>query len=328
MINFNKYYFVPLLLFFISCEDQFSSIKEIDLPPHEPVLAVVSHFESKPISLPINSYNHFAQKVFVSNSVGALEQEPSDYIKDATVELYHENNLISSLTNSNFEFNFSESFYFDSTITALDPGEYTLRVSAPGFTSIEVSQTLPNTPEIGEISFEKEKIPIGFESQLNDLLEIEIIDPVDEENYYSFDIYYEFYKLDSFYYDAEKDSVYFGEAYDTTYYEMRYFESNDPLFEFGDRFDMIIPDVGFNGDSYKVRLALSPLSETSGRKLSAIHIYTHNLSKDAYLFETSKERYFLAIGNPFAEPVIIHSNVENGLGTFSLGNTTYKKIEL
>ena len=58
-------------------------------------------------------------------------------------------------------------------------------------------------------------------------------------------------------------------------------------------------------------------------KISGIRIYLHNISKSYYYYRTSLELYQNTSGNPFAQPVQVYSNIENGFGIFAGSQITY-----
>ena len=53
-----------------------------------------------------------------------------------------------------------------------------------------------------------------------------------------------------------------------------------------------------------------------------------SISRDNYLFIKSEAASREARDNPFAEPVIVHNNIENGIGIFRARNTTTFRIDL
>ena len=88
MKNLKIYFFVIVLLSIVGCdEDQFSSVKNIDFPEHESVLAVTAH-----VQVSLDSF--VVPQAFVSHSLGILDQEDYKLITDATVELYEGTNFI------------------------------------------------------------------------------------------------------------------------------------------------------------------------------------------------------------------------------------------
>ena len=53
-----------------------------------------------------------------------------------------------------------------------------------------------------------------------------------------------------------------------------------------------------------------------------------NMSKDSYLYLRSLQQYMQARDNPFAEPVVVFDNIENGHGIFRMSNMQLFEIDL
>ena len=58
-------------------------------------------------------------------------------------------------------------------------------------------------------------------------------------------------------------------------------------------------------------------------KTLGVRVYLHNISKSYYYYRTSLELYQSASGNPFAQPVQVYSNIENGFGVFAGSQISY-----
>lgn len=54
-----------------------------------------------------------------------------------------------------------------------------------------------------------------------------------------------------------------------------------------------------------------------------INVVVENISKELYLYYSSREQHGLAIDNPFAEPVPVFSNVDGGLGIFGSESASF-----
>ena len=52
-------------------------------------------------------------------------------------------------------------------------------------------------------------------------------------------------------------------------------------------------------------------------------IYNNNISKSYYYYRTSLELYVDAPRNPFAQPVQVFSNINNGFGIFAGAQISY-----
>ena len=61
---------------------------------------------------------------------------------------------------------------------------------------------------------------------------------------------------------------------------------------------------------------------------SPLYIHLYSISEDLYRFILTYNKYTDALGNPFAEPVNIYSNVKNGLGIFSGVNVSTDSVDL
>lgn len=303
-----------LFLFFVlsvvSCdEDRFTAVKKIEFPEHTPVLAVTSHLGA-PSSNPDNT---LIPQAFISPSKGILDNNEFELIDDATVKLMKDGNLF-------YELEYQESdgnYYYYGPTMEITGGTYTLEVDAPGYDPVKATQTLPSKPEVVSATYDFETVPYDFYSDLYDLFKIKIQDDPDQENYYAFDVHFEV-KNTTF------NQVYLRHAYDI--------ESDDPLFE-GDDYNgqlgAILPDISFNGNSYDVRLLLqSRFITDTDEEIQAVIVDVKSVTKDYYIYERSIELSNDAQDNPFAEPVLVHTNMENGLGIFSLENSTRYRIEL
>lgn len=77
-------------------------------------------------------------------------------------------------------------------------------------------------------------------------------------------------------------------------------------------------DNSYLGGSYayipfKLKARINP----GFQLLNHLKVYVRNSSEDYFLFHRSVTKQLEVRDNPFAEPVFIHTNVENGLGHFS-----------
>lgn len=301
MKNLKYSLFAFLLLGLMSCDgDRFSQVKNIEFPEHESRLAVTAN-----LSIPKTDYNGELEtpRLFVGHSLGIIDQRDYDIIDGATVELFKDGNLFHT-----FEYDAGNNLYIgpDPNTQPIGDGTYTLEVSAPNYDKVSATQTLPSKAEVISSSYEFEKVPFDFDDDLYDLLKLKIQDKEGEENYYAFDVYFEL-----------KDPN--GE----TFRDHVYFDSDDPLMEYGAELDQILPDISFDGNTYDVRLLMNSswiLDPNSGIELIAVEVDVITMTKDLYFYETTRSKYWDAEDNPFAEPVLIHSNMKDGYGVFTLQN--------
>jgi hypothetical protein len=304
MNNLKYCVFILLLISFTSCdEDRFSSTKVIEFPDHISKLAVTSHlsapdFDSSNVKLPT---------VFVGNSLGIVEDKEYSIFPDASVQLYKDGDLL-----YDFTYDENNNIYIGPEDPALTQGTYRLDVSADGFDALSTIQVMPSKANIIGATYEFEKVPFDFDDDLYDLMKVKINDPGDEENFYAYDVFF------------EVKSGFNGEIYTNDVYSM----SDDPLVEYGYNVGEIIPDITFNGNSYDLRLLQqSSWALNGGDELIAVKVVIYTLTKDYYIYETTRSLNSDAQGNPFAEPVLVHSNFENGFGVFTLNNAVEYRYE-
>lgn len=85
----------------------------------------------------------------------------------------------------------------------------------------------------------------------------------------------------------------------------------------------LLDDVNFNGSSYV--LTFKGYDNSAGYQLKSV--YAHFLTTDPayYHYHRSLESYSNSGGNPFAEPVVVYSNIDKGRGVVASYN--YRKVK-
>lgn len=283
------------LLFFTSCdEDFFEATVTIDVPEHTPSLAITSEMFA----------GDTVVGVYVSQSVGILEDIPNEPIRDATVELLR--NGAPYLTIPYFdEFGGGFKFYIDKLDEpfSFDNVEYELRVSVPNFEPVSSKQVMPNAVEIINVEYDPEGA-INSEGDRIDEFSIEFQDPPGEENFYRLDIFRE------------------GENYT----DRIYLDNLEPL---GEEYNgsLYLKDSSIDGKKYKWRVGGYTFFGGPSNDFD-IRIELYSISRDQYLFTRSAFLSEENDDNPFAEPVIVHGNIEGGNGIFSLGTKDVEIVEL
>lgn len=305
-MNYLKYcvYILLLNLIFGCGKDKFSQVKTIEFPEHETRLAVTAQMSTPNLDPNITT----VPSVFVGNSLGIVDTKEYDLIDDAIIKFTKGNDEF-------FDFTFDNNnvLYLGETDPELTEGTYRLEVSAPGYDPVSATQTMPSKANIISVSYEFDRVPFDVDTDPYDLMKVKIKDPAGEENFYSYAAYFEL-----------KDSG-SGEIYT----HMSYPFTDLPVAEFGYSVDEIIPDITFNGNEYDIRLLLDSkwLRENTGSELVAVNLIMFTGTRDLYLYETTRSLNSEAQGNPFAEPVLVHSNVEGGYGVFTLHNSVGYRFE-
>ncbi len=297
MKNISFFVFIIFSISLASCgADFFETTVEIDLPDHESTLAVSS----------ILSLDSESSEVFISKSLSLNATDPLQEINDAQVQLFKNGNVI-----GDFVYDDDENIY----VSGLEPTDlesgatYRIETSHPDYPTISAEAVMPKVVDIKEAEYLPESTAGQFGDQLDEY-RIKFDDPGDEENYY---LIYVNVLTEDFFVDFNGD---------TTFYRQNIYdiESRDPSVVFG--FDNLsyqgvpmISDAAFNGKTYQLIFQAWPNFFDDGDE---IEIELVSITRERYLYLLSLQRFMETDGNPFAEPVTVVSNVENGQGNFGL----------
>ena len=266
-------------------ENFFNQIVEIDIPEHEPVLAVTAHFKAQDTTL----------TVFLSRSAGVLDPVILDTVRieDAEITVLRDGapwQTVPAVGGGQFHLVLGETI-------GDAPHTYTLRVAATGYEPVEAYQTMPSPVSIlnaeykvgGGISPDGEKV---------NTLSVEFQDPVGEDNYYQVEAF-----------------IVISDTLVGDYSYSLYLESEDVLTEYHNG-SLIFPDGPIDGKKYTVKTYFfDNIHEIPDAKLK---VRLRSISRDRYLFLRTLDLYGNAQGNPFAEPVVVHDNIEKGVGIFTM----------
>lgn len=285
---------------YISCEKVIPFEGDVNIPK----LVINSIFESDSTF-----------KVHVSSSRSVIETSSFQNIGDAVVTIKDVNGDI--IENLNYVDN---GFYVGQTFPQ-ENQTYTLQVNHSNFANITSSDSLPSPITINSVDTSTIVDPIN-----GDRLQItlDFDDPESSQNYYLI----ETYSVNE--YLVIKNS-------DTTEYELdttkQYMILTDEVFQNGGspwREQGLFNDILFNGQNKALELEI-PYDNWTGiesgyewsYKTLGVRVYLHNISKSYYYYRTSLELYQSASGNPFAQPVQVYSNIENGFGVFAGSQINY-----
>ncbi len=282
----NIFFYIAILLVASSCEDAFTTTLKVDPPPHTTQLVGHCYIDNEADIIAAS----------VTKSFGLLEDisEQEDLINDATVEIYESGTLKYTLDaidpndifgNVNFGIELNEPF-------SRTDNEYELRISHPDYETISAKQTMPLIVPVTSVKksgrFVNEDIDEGFG------VDIKFNDPGGVENYYEVQLIF----VDT------------SSSQDYTY--PIYISSSDLNVSMGiDYNTLLISDNTFDGRSYT--LTIGTYSEYDN-----MFVVWRSISKEMYLYSRSVGQQNQIEGDPFAEPVSIFSNMENGLGLFGM----------
>jgi len=283
----NKYFnlFFPiifLLLLFLSCE----TVVDVELPKHKPMVVVNS------IGNPDEPW-----ELNISLSKGILDEGKIEIVNNAKVEILENGNPVSTFNH------YSNGFYKSTGSKPETNVNYELRVSADGFETVTSSCKIHEPIRIESVIIDT--VEGEYEQELE--LTISFTDIPNSKNYYSLSVL-----------SIEKwnDGI--------TYTYPIGFSSNDLLirdegrnFDEGRKFygeEALFDDTILNGKNYKLKIFVNYYHS---REDINLEFSLSSLSEDYYKYLKTKQAQDQSVDNPFAEPVIIYSNIKNGLGIFS-----------
>ena len=288
------FFLLSILLVYISCE----KVIPFDGDVNTPKLVINSVFESDSIF-----------KVHVSSSRSVIDTASFNNIDDAIVSIKDDNeNIIETLNH------IENGFYIGQTFPQ-ENQTYILEVNHPDYADITASDSLPSPITINSVDTSTIIDPInGNRLQIS----MNFDDPENTQNYYLI----ETYSVNE--YLVIKNS-------DTTEYELdttkQFMVLTDEVFQNGGspwREQGLFNDLLFNGQNKTLELEI-PNDSWSGSEdgydwsyqTLTLRLYLHNITLSYYYYRTSLELFQNASGNPFAQPVQVYSNIENGFGVFA-----------
>ena len=220
--------------------------------------------------------------VTVFSSVGALDDETSSAVSEAVIILSENGTQLTTFV----EDSYYKGYYRPISLVNLVAGRtYELSVSATNFETVTATQVMPKEPTIKSAKYVK----------ANNKLHLTISD-MEGEDFYLLGI-------------ASSDSAHNG-----------YIDSDGGLAEESglDYSRLILRDETFSGNDISQVYDVSLYSGSGQTDSVVVNLY--DVTSDYYRFDRTQWAATNADGNPFAEPVILHRNFENGYGVFALGN--------
>jgi len=283
---------------------------DLNIQTPAPKLVVISNFTAQS-----------DLRVRVTGSQPVITSNETVFIYDADVALYQDDVFLQNLTLKNDP---RDPYY---TTSQFNPGpglEYTIKVSASGYTSVEGKSSIPEQVDISDLrildlSIQKE--PKGTLHRLNYKVNLEFADRETEHNFYHLTLFQEFLSFE----------LVDGDTLITTRRERRlHFDPNS-----GNNLQVIhydgsilFEDTPFNGRqqtfSLPVEIRYQAASEIPGRLVAELRVVT----EEYYLFHTSLSRQQQTPDQPYADPVILYNNIKNGHGIFAGYSSSVASVEV
>lgn len=299
---FIQYSFLFFLIGLLSaCEGAFDQVVDVDVPEHQPKLVLYSTLE--PESAFIAS---------ISNSVGILSSDNPEVIDNAQVEIYREDELLTTLQNNGGGFYFSESEDIFPEVGV----NYTIKASATGFETVEST-----TQVIAPISISLAQVTDSsfFNNELDGVEVAEVLiqfkDDINAENFYGlqlFSVQGEFFQQIDF---GASDPSIGGNGGGGFFADESSFNYNGGV---------LFDDVIFNGTTKSLRVYVDTYYLEGNQEL---YVNLRHLSKDYYLHEQSSRLQNETGENPFGSPAFVYSNITNGFGMFGSTNFSYTQVQ-
>lgn len=278
------------------------------------------------ISLPDTGRKIVLNGLINSDSLICVSVSKSIYVSDsdmvgkdldnAKVYLYQDGLLIDSLKHD-FKVNYWNIFgnYSSKKVKPVPGKEYRIVAKVPGLPDVSATAILPNPVKIEKVDttairFVTYRVIIDGKEYISyeDALKcnIQFSDPLDETNYYLFEV---FYKI----------------SYQIPIYS-RYFTCKDPVVEeymydgeinSGQEqlIGVVFSDKVINGKTYSLTLPISG-STTNGPR-EVIYFRLYSISENYYKYIRTLNLYNAKHGKPLSEPVQVFSNITGGYGIFA-----------
>jgi len=296
---------------FNSCEN----VVDIDVPERPPKLVLNAYIS--PDSL---------WHISLSHSKYVLDNRDYKEISNAEISV-HENgelkeNLNYQVINDQYE---NERGFYKSNFHRPQAGNvYRVEASMNGYETIWAETTIPTLVTIEQFLIDTSKI-ISRDYESGYKLSIAFNDPAEIRNYYQVELIARTIRAETYtVYDEEYSSK------DTTVYYNNtssiYITPLNPAIyddQFGYNNTVIFSDGIFNGSLFYFDFLvdewyISPFIKQSSNENeeTSLEIVLRSINEEMYLYETTADLQDWNSGNPFAEPVPVFSNINNGYGVF------------
>lgn len=210
-------------------------------------------------------------------------------------------------------------FISRSNILARSGVRYKLIVVSPGMPEAEAETFLSsNSPVITKSTFtgaiKKVKDDYGYRYLRE--AHLQFTDPPDAENYYTLRVLVPYSWVGSNVFYRETNCLSTNDTdVEKTDFGIFSSECNYGYLYFNDKY--------FNGRQKDLLLGVDPsgslnLTDTTDKRIYRPVIEVTEITADYFKYKKSVEQYDYARDNPFAEPVSIFSNIQNGYGVFAI----------
>ena len=278
----------PVAVFLTSCVE--GVVRDIDLPPHESQLAASLFLDSRDSAI----------SAIVSSSKGIYDTGQSKSVKDAECVLN-----VGSTT-----YNWSTMDQYE-RYTELLPDRFgaptdtlLFTVNHPDFTSVSATQVFPSAPQVSlELNYGATQLNDEISDEL--IITLKDIPGVNQHYIISIDVHFRTTL------SGQDTSEYYNLYWETEY------PNSTPLW--GKESALLLSEDGLDRDiKFSAATGVNPINFAM---LHEYRVKVSALSEEMYTFYKSYTAYENANGNPFAEPVVLYSNMSNNMGCFGVSTT-------
>ena len=282
-------------------------------------------------------------RVQLTASKSILDNSAIRYISGAEVVLLEEGIPVATLeevAESNQVPIDWEGYYASPFIPVADK-HYTLQVTKSGYEPVEAQTYIPPAVPIQKVTYDttvstytyQEEDSVITRSEINfNEIQLTFTDPASEKNYYELQVLqyfmYYIYLLDdqgNVVVDNQGNNVIADTVQSVNAVSLT---SSDPLLAGNeDIFDggevsaygtaFVFSDDFLNGKTYTLKFNIgNTYYSYNNDEDSNMAISLHTINEEQYQYAVSRELQYENEGNPFAEPVQVYNNIENGYGIF------------
>ena len=281
----------PAAVFLTSCDNLVNGVvRDIDLPPHESQLAASLFLDSRDSAI----------SAIVSSSKGIYDTGQSKSIKDAECVLNVGSTIYNWSTMDQYE-----------RYTELLPDRFgaptdtlLFTVNHPDFTSVSATQVFPSAPQVSvELNYGATQLYGEISDEL--IITLKDIPGVNQHYIVSIDVHFRTAL------SGQDTSEYYNLYWETEY------PNSTPLWGQGSA--LLLSEDGLDRNiKFSAATGINPIDFAM---LHEYRVKVSALSEEMYLFYKSYAAYENANGNPFAEPVVLYSNMSNNMGCFGVSTT-------
>lgn len=280
-------------ILFASCE----TVVDVNIELEKPILVVNAVFNKDSV-----------WRVDVSTTRNVLSDRRASPVNDATVSILDEstNELIEVLTLSNA----SLIGIYRGTLKPEVMKKYRVKVDVTGYTSAESIERIPESVPLTKVEVDENALQ-SMEAPVP--VKIYFSDPEAVENFYQLTVVQKTYYINY----TTGDTIWYSSSM-TMLFEDPALTGDD---EYTDK--LLLTDRLFNGEDHSISFKLQSYSSN----VENISICFNTISQSLYEYETTYKLQREVSGDPFAQPVQVFTNIQNGLGIFGAYNQDEWKLK-